>query len=293
MVIKSTEFMSKKYGIIHNLKNGKGLNRIALFFEWMNNRGYSFCFNKEIEEFKRYNIDVYDNKEVIRQSDIIIVFGGDGSMLGVARTIGELKKPILGVNFGKLGFLADVDIDELYDRIELIEKCEYTIQMRNLLSCTYKDNSFHALNDIVIDKGYSPRLMKVDVDINGKFFNTYTSDGLIVATPTGSTAYNLSASGPIVEPSMDAFVITPINPHALAMRPVIIHYTSKIRITVDGTEGMILIGDGQNSFKLSSGEEVLISKADFQAHFIKFADSSYYKLLREKLGWGGFKTRNN
>jgi NAD+ kinase len=223
---------------------------------------------------------------------VIIVFGGDGSLLETARNATETLKPFLGVNFGKLGFLADVKENEVIDCIKMIEAGNYHIEERIMLDASYDNENICALNDIVIDKGAFQRLLKISVDINGKYFTTYTSDGLIISTPTGSTAYNMSANGPIVQPGVSAFIITPLSPHALAMRPVVIPDSSVITLTAESSAGkMILSGDGQTNMSIDSLKKITVKKAKTTAKFIKFDDSDFYMLLREKLGWGGFKER--
>ncbi|NOR44695.1 MAG: NAD(+) kinase, partial [Candidatus Delongbacteria bacterium] len=235
---------------------------------------------------------VKTKKELIKDSDIIIVLGGDGSLLETARNATGTSKPFLGVNFGKLGFLADVKENEVINRIKMIEEGNYHIEERIMLDAFYEDKKICALNDIVIDKGASQRVLKVSVDINGKYFTTYTSDGLIISTPTGSTAYNMSANGPIVQPGVSAFIITPLSPHALAMRPVVIPDNSVITLTAESSDNkMILSGDGQTNINIDSLKKIVIKKSKTTAKFIKFDDSDFYMLLREKLGWGGFKER--
>jgi NAD+ kinase len=233
-----------------------------------------------------------EKKDLIENSDIIIVLGGDGSMLETAHFAAELSKPFLGVNYGKLGFLADVKDNEIVDRILSIEKSEYFIEERIMLEAEIGEKKIFALNDIVLDRGYSQRVLKASVSINGKFFTTYTSDGVIVSTPTGSTAYNMSAHGPILQPGVPAFIITAMNPHALAMRPIVVPDDSVITIKAESNyKEIMLSSDGQESLIIPSGAVFTVKKAPFTARFIKFSDSDYYHLLREKLGWGGFKER--
>jgi len=291
----------KIYGLIHNFKEETGKDLVP-FVNLLKKNNNSFFINKNLPLL---NCDkkkiLEDTDKLIDKSDILVVFGGDGSMLEISRKSAKRKKPILGVNFGKLGFLAETDIHDLCNRFKQVEEMDYYIEERFLLSTIVSKNGkteennqkITALNDIVIDKGYSGRLIKLDVYINNTYFTTYTSDGLIISTPTGSTAYNLSASGPIVEPNVKAIILTPINPHALAMRPMIISDESIIKVVVNDetSSDMLLSGDGQSNIHLNSPAEIVVKKNDFKAQFIKFNDKSYYQILREKLGWGGFKIR--
>jgi len=282
-----------KYGIIDNLKNDyNNKDNLKNFFLELKATGLQFTINKNSDYTIESSFAVKEKSLLIQDSDIIIVLGGDGSMLETARSSACLSKPVLGVNYGKLGFLADVKENEIVDRIKMIESGEYYIEERMMLNAFYEDKKLCALNDIVLDRGYSQRVLKASVDINGKFFTTYLSDGVIISTPTGSTAYNMSAHGPILQPDVPAIVITAMSPHALAMRPIVIPDDSVITISAESNYNeMILSSDGQESITIPSFGKITVKKAEYKAKFIKFHDSDYYNLLREKLGWGGFKDR--
>lgn len=281
-----------KYGIIDNLKDHHDSLKLRDFFTGLKETGLEFSINREKEYSEGFSQVNEDKPELIENSDVIIVLGGDGSMLEAASHSAESGKPFIGVNYGKLGFLADVKENEIIERIRQIEKGQYYIEERIMLNAFYKDNELRALNDIVLDRGYSQRVLKVSVDIDGKFFTTYTSDGIIISTPTGSTAYNMSAHGPIMQPGVPAFVLTAMSPHALAMRPIVIPDSSVITLAAESNSNeMILSGDGQESINIPSYAKITVKKAPYTAKFIKFPDSDYYHLLREKLGWGGFKER--
>ncbi len=281
-----------KYGIIDNLKSDHCTENLKTFFTELKRTGLDFVINKNSDYTSRLLFPVKERRALIEESDVIIVLGGDGSMLETAHIAAELSKPFLGVNYGKLGFLADVKENEIADRILMIEKGEYFIEERIMLEAETGGWKLYALNDIVLDRGYSQRVLKAAVSINGKFFTTYTSDGVIISTPTGSTAYNMSAHGPILQPGVPAFVITAMSPHALAMRPIVVPDDSVISITAESNyKEIILSSDGQESLTIPSGSVISVKKAPVTSKFIKFHDSDYYHLLREKLGWGGFKER--
>ncbi|MBN2790500.1 MAG: NAD(+)/NADH kinase [Candidatus Delongbacteria bacterium] len=281
-----------KYGIIDNLHRSHDKESLRNIYHNIKEKGFDVVINNENEYNKEFNFKLLSKSELIKYADVIIVLGGDGSLLETARTASESLKPFLGVNFGKLGFLADVKENEVLNCIEMIEDGKYHVEERIMLDAFYRDKKICALNDIVLDKGSSQRVMKISVDINNKYFTTYTSDGLIISTPTGSTAYNMSANGPIVQPGVTAFTITPLSPHALAMRPVVIPDSSIISITAESSDKrMILSGDGQTNIDIDTLDQVVIKKSERTAKFIKFDGSDFYMLLREKLGWGGFKER--
>jgi len=161
-----------------------------------------------------------------------------------------------------------------------------------MLEATVSNRGIVALNDIVIDKGAISRVIQIDLYINDKYFTTYTADGLLIATPTGSTAYSLSAMGPIIEPNLDVMIINPVSPHALAMRPFITSKDSIIKIKAVSKESVMLMSaDGQLNYELKNNDEIIIKMHKQKVSFIKFNDSNYYSVLREKLGWGGFKER--
>ncbi len=277
-----------KYGIIYNMRDDRGYEELRNFFKLLDLKSIPFFFNKDIL-FNKENL--LSTQEVLDIADVVIVLGGDGSILNIARQVSALKKPILGVNLGKLGFLAEVDLNNLHKRITMIENGDFFIEERMMLSAKSRDSKLIALNDFVIDKGLSSRIIQIKVEIDGKYFTTYSSDGLIVSTPTGSTAYNLSNYGPIVEPGVKCIILNPISPHALAMRPMIIKDDSTIVIKSYSEAKVLLSSDGQDNIFIDSEEEVVITKNSDKARFIKFPDSSCYRVLREKLGWGGFKKR--
>ncbi len=281
-----------KYGIIDNLKRDHNTENFRRFFSDLKKTGLDFVINKNSDYTASLSFPVKEKSSLIQDSDIIIVLGGDGSMLETAQAAAVLSKPFLGVNYGKLGFLADVKDAEIAERLMMIERGEYFIEERIMLQAQYGSETIYALNDIVLDRGYSQRVLKASVSINGKFFTTYTSDGVIISTPTGSTAYNMSAHGPIVQPGVPAFIVTAMNPHALAMRPIVVPDESVISVKAESNyKEIMLSSDGQETHAIPSGAVFSVKKAPFSAKFIKFSDSDYYHLLREKLGWGGFKER--
>ena len=227
--------------------------------------------------------------EMNEKIDLIIVLGGDGTILGVARDINEkYSAPILGVNIGNLGFLASVEIDNLEDSFKKIKNNEFTIQERILLECESNiEDNFQinkALNDIVIARGTLSRMAKFEVFIDGKLYYTFKGDGLIIATPTGSTAYSFSAGGPFVYPDMDVITITPICPHTKSMQPIVLSGKSQIEVKADSySEEIYLTFDGQKSLKNVDESIIKIKKANENAKILLLDDYDYFKVLRKKI----------
>lgn len=224
------------------------------------------------------------------EGDILVAFGGDGTILAAARAVGARATPILGVNLGKLGFLTELPPDELPAVTDDLLNGRYIVQERLVLEArvsTVPGVHTYAVNDIVVDKARSSRLIDVQMHIDGAFAVTYRGDGLIVSTPTGSTGYALSNNGPIVIPTCHVIGITPIAPHSLSGRPILVPDTSSIRIVVEspGTE-VLLSSDGQEEGLYRAPVEVTIGKAPFPLRLVKRVDRSYFEVLRAKLFWG-------
>lgn len=221
--------------------------------------------------------------------DLIIVLGGDGTILGVARDINEkYNAPILGVNIGNLGFLASIEIDNLDYALKKIKNNEFIIQDRILLECESNiEGKFEvnkALNDIVIARGTLSRMMKFKVFIDDKLYYTFKGDGLIIATPTGSTAYSFSAGGPFVYPDMEVITITPICPHTKSMQPIVLNGKSKVEIKADSySEEIYLTFDGQKSLKNVDKSIIRIKKSKENAKILLLDDYDYFKVLRKKI----------
>ncbi len=224
--------------------------------------------------------------------EMIIVLGGDGTLLSVARQVWNKNIPILGVNLGALGFLTEITLDELYPVLEKVLRNDFQINEREVLNVGVirkgkRIAEFIVLNDAVINKGALARIIDLETTINGEYLSTFRSDGLIISTPTGSTAYNLSAGGPIVYPSLHTIIITPICPHTLTIRPIIIPDDVKIRALLNSrNEEVILTLDGQQGFALEFEDIVEVGKADGRILLIKSPYRHYFELLREKLKWG-------
>lgn len=222
-------------------------------------------------------------------ADMALSLGGDGTLLGVCHRYGRNEVPVCGINIGTLGFMADIELDELEDRLEKILVGGYYIEQRLLLAGFVKSNGRerflgNAINDVVVTKGGMARMLRLGLSINETHLMDYKADGIIVASPTGSTAYSLSAGGPIMNPNIQALLVTPICAHTFNMRPLVVNEHDVIHIHIAAVHQDILVTfDGQESFHLLPGDEVVVRKAQQSARIVKFEDQDYYRILRTKL----------
>lgn len=236
---------------------------------------------------------VLTDEEIREQAELVVVLGGDGTLISVARLFSGKTVPIVGVNLGSLGFLTEVTVEELYPLLERCLKGEPRVSERMMLEVTVcRDNQeierCHVLNDMVINKGALARIVDLETKVNRHFLTTYKADGLIVSTPTGSTGYSMSAGGPIVHPLMSCILITPICPHTLTNRPIVVTDESIISITIASSfdEKVFLTLDGQVGFKLMQGDTIEVRKALKTTAMVMSKDRDYFEVLRTKLKWG-------
>lgn len=225
-------------------------------------------------------------------ADLIVVLGGDGTMISTARLVGNQDTLVLGINYGSLGYLTDFRIEEMFPAVEAIIAGNYEIDRRVMLEAEHwrggeRLATGRVLNDVVVNKAALARIIEIDVKLNELFVNTFRADGLIVATPTGSTAYNLSAGGPIVYPSMNAVVLTPICPFTLTNRPIVVPDSSAIELTLHHeNEGVVLSLDGQTGYPMRAKDRVVIRKSETTFNLVQPANRNYFDVLRDKLKWG-------
>jgi NAD+ kinase len=223
--------------------------------------------------------------------DFLIVLGGDGTLLSAARSVATADIPILGVNLGSLGFLTEVQLHELYPTLEAVHENRCAVETRGMLHVELLRNferltSFEALNDAVVNKSAIARLVSIDLHIDQVFVSNYKADGLIVATPTGSTAYSMAAGGPILMPSVDAVVIAPVCPHSLTHRPLVVRDTAEIEVVVTSAqEEAFLSVDGQVGMQIVDGDRVVIRKSNHRVKLLRLK-KTFFELLRTKLKWG-------
>ena len=259
--------------------------------EWFRVHNYQVVVDRETGPYAA-GIEVLERKEMAaRPLNFVVVLGGDGTLLSAARAVAKAGIPVLGVNLGSLGFLTEVPLAELYSTLAGIEENCCGVESRSLLHCQLLRAgscmaAYDALNDVVVDKSAIARLIHYDLFIDQVFVSTYQADGLIVSTPTGSTAYSLAAGGPILMPSVDAFVITPVSPHSLTHRPLVVRDTAEIEIVVQtGDEEAYLSVDGQVGMPVHDGDRIHCRKAEHKVKLLRIK-KTFFDVLRAKLKWG-------
>ena len=247
---------------------------------------------KNYNIFQNTSIKIFDESDIISSDiDLLISFGGDGTLLDTVTMIKNSDIPILGVNAGRLGFLANINQDDILLVVKALKYKNYQIDERSLLHVENKNILKHtvsnfALNEVTLHKKDSSSMLKIDAFLDEEFLNTYWSDGLIIATPTGSTAYSLSCGGPIITPGSNNFVITPIAPHNLNLRPMVVADNVSIRLKAESRESYFLVTMDSRSVSLKNYEEIIIKKADFSIKLIELPDHNFLKTVRNKLFWG-------
>jgi len=224
--------------------------------------------------------------EMCKQSDFLISVGGDGTLLSVARRAFVYDIAVLGINLGNLGFLTDINPKKIQNFLSQMKQNNYVIDSRIMLEASININSFTAFNDIVIQKKSISGMVKIDAKVNTELFNTYYADGLIISTPTGSSAYNMSCGGPIVYPLTDIFILTPISPHSLTQRPLILPSSFELQFSTNDHLGAVVVVDGQEIYEIKKGEPLKIKIASKKAKLIHSKERDYFKVLNDKLGWG-------
>lgn len=240
----------------------------------------------EYKSAKMIGCEGLDFDALCESSDFLVSVGGDGTLISVTRRSYKYDKPVLGIHLGTLGFLTDIMLDELPSFLEKFKKNEYRIDNRMMIKGEANEKSFVAFNDIVITRKTISSMLKVDAKIDGKSFNSYYGDGIIISTPTGSTAYNLSVGGPLVYPLTNAFIVTPIAPHSLTQRPLVLPTDFVIEFTVTDAMGAVIIVDGQDSYEIEQNESIKIEIASKKAKLIHRVERNYFEVLNEKLQWG-------
>ncbi len=260
-------------------KDNKILNMVIKKFR------EKFNLLKDISIFSSFDIEIQDLKDI----ELLVVLGGDGTLLGIARSLNEsFNAPILGINIGNLGFLTSVDISDIDNALEKIEEKKYKVVDRMMLNCKVESNEnkeeFKALNDVVIARGTLSRMVKFTIFVDGKIYSTFKGDGLIIATPTGSTAYSFSAGGPFIYPDLELITITPICPHTKSMQTIVLNGNSIIEIYAEDKEEKIyLTVDGQKAVKINRETSVKVSKNKKNVKLLLFDDYDYFKVLRSKI----------
>ncbi len=284
----------RNIGIIGRLGSTQVLDTIRRLKRFLGDRHLHVILDETIAEMMPGHGMQTSSKQRLGEScDLVIVVGGDGSLLGAARAMARPGVPVLGINRGSLGFLTDIRPDELEERVGEVLDGQYTLEKRFLLEALArrKDEAIgsgDALNDVVLHPGKSTRMIEFELYIDGQFVCSQKADGLIIATPTGSTAYSLSAGGPIMHPKLDAIVIVPMYPHTLSSRPIVVDGNSELKIVVSPNMQIYpqVSCDGQNHFTCAPGDTVTVRKKPHKLNLIHPLDHNYYEVCRTKLGWG-------
>jgi len=280
----------KKIGIICKTGVTEPSDILKVLLPWLRQKGYETYV--DIETAAAVNIEGVQRSQIPSIVDIIIVLGGDGTMLSVCRLVGDKRVPILGVNIGGLGFLTAVHKDELYEVLERVLMGECPVEERIMLTaCVHRHSEciaeYIAMNDVVVNKGALARIIDLETYIDHMYVTTFKADGLIVSTPTGSTAYALSAGGPILYPTINSIVLSPICPHTLTNRPIVLPDSVLIEIVLKSqNEDVFLTLDGQVGFSLKPGDIVEVRKSPFKIKFFIPCEKDYFEILRTKLKWG-------
>lgn len=287
----------KRIGIVLKPHQPDALKTICELVKWLNERGIVLVGGPEIERARIEHetgcaVSEVGHEDLAANVDLILVLGGDGTMIATARMLGDREVPVMGVNYGGLGYLAEFRIEELYPGLESILSGNFRLDKRVMLDVELRRQDAvltrnRVLNDVVINKSALARIIELETYLNQHFVNSFRADGLIISTPTGSTAYNLSAGGPVVFPSMNAVVITPICPFTLSNRPIVVPDDATIELLLKTQqEEVTLTLDGQVGFSLKVEDRVVIQKSNVTFNLVQPSNRNYFDVLRDKLRWG-------
>jgi NAD+ kinase len=281
-----------KVAIISKPNHSELATLVPRLLDWLKDHKYEVAVDEETAPFAKGAKSVSRDDIAAQKPEFVIVLGGDGTLLAAARAVAQANIPILAVNLGSLGFLTEVALAELFPTLESIKRDCCNTDARNMLHCELlragkSVGSYEALNDVVASKSNIARMADFDLSVDKNFVSNYKADGVIVATPTGSTAYSLAAGGPIVVPGVDAIVITPVSPHALTNRPLVLRGDSEIEIVVKNTqEGAFLTVDGQTGVEIRGGDRIVCRKSKYQVRLFRMTQRTFFDVLRAKLKWG-------
>jgi len=280
-----------RFGLIVNVKRESAKETIETFIRWARQSGHDLILSDELKKDVNDRLEFSSQQRIASEVDILVSMGGDGTFLASARAVEKQDTPLLGINLGSLGFLTQFPQKHLEKALDAIVAGEYQIEERMLLKAHIAgkkelDNPY-ALNDVVVDHGPIARLIDINLMVNKEDIVTYKADGLVIATPTGSTAYSLAVGGPIMHPKMEAIIAAPISSFSLNTRPMVFSATDVLELKIRSEHGVAgLTLDGQVMAPLMDTDKVIITKADFRLKAITFPQYSFYKLLRNKLHWG-------
>lgn len=282
----------KRIGIVAKSHRSEAQEVVSHLIAWLRERNRDVILEEDTAALAGAKETGIAKADVPRRADLVVVLGGDGTLLSVARLVESDAVPILGVNLGGLGFMTEITLDELYPVLGNVLDGKYRASRRMLLQVTVQRQgepvtTYVVLNDAVITKGAMARIIDLEVFVQEEYVTTYRADGLIICTPTGSTAYGLSAGGPILFPTMHAVILVPICPHTLTNRPLVLPEEVKVTVVLEAQgEDVYLTLDGQLGFPLRHRDRVQVGRADREITLISSPKKSYYEILRSKLRWG-------
>ncbi len=275
-----------KVGLIVNTARPEAGRFVAGLVDWLAGQGHEPLVASAPGRLRLGT--VLPPRRLVRRADLVVALGGDGTLLRAARLVGPLERPIMGVNLGSLGFLTAFSTGEARAGIRDFARGRHRVEPRLVLDCRCGARRGCALNDCCINMGPSGRVIKVVVRSGSSFVNSFVGDGIIVATPTGSTAYSLAAGGPVVHPAMAALLLTPVAPHALAARPLVLPADAEVELAIGpDSEPATVNLDGQHRWRLRPGVPVRVRRADFSVRLVLPRAKSFYRILRDKLKWSG------
>src|SRR5687767_5911758 len=281
----------KTVGVVVKPNHKEAWQTACELSDWLATRGIDLM-GKPHAGTEICDIQTAETEEFKSGVDLIVVLGGDGTMISAARLTGERETLVLGINYGSLGYLTEFRIEEMFPALEEILAGNYEVDPRVMLEVEHwrgdkRLDTGRVLNDVVINKAALARIIEIEVSLNQLYVNSFRADGLIVSTPTGSTAYNLSAGGPIIYPSMNAVVLTPICPFTLTNRPIVVPDTAEINLRLTNqSDGVVLTLDGQIGYQMQTGDCVLIRKSALTFNLVQPPNRNYFDVLRNKLKWG-------
>ncbi|MBM3220517.1 MAG: NAD(+) kinase [Candidatus Rokubacteria bacterium] len=282
----------RRVGIVAKPDAARAPEVVTRLVDWLTERGFEVTLEKETAGIvPAVRANAANKAELPGLSDLLIVLGGDGTLLSMARAVGDLGVPIMGVNLGGLGFLTATTLDEMLPSLEAALEGRMVVEERLMLVARVVRKGaamceHMGLNDIVITKSAMSRIISLAVSVEGHFATAYRADGLIISTATGSTAYSLSAGGPIVAPTVDAIVLTPICSHTLTNRPIVLPASHRVEVTIQSDQEIMLTVDGQVGVGLRERDVVEIVKAASHTRLIRFPQKDFFTVLRTKLKWG-------
>ncbi len=281
----------KSVGIYAKVQDPRCREVAGELIDWLKKREFSPVVEECLARYLEWD-DGVDADELPALVDLVVVLGGDGTLISAARKIGVREVPILGINLGSLGFLTEIPVSGMYAALDSYLSGNCTISDRMMLTVSLERGGeeigvYEALNDAVINKGAPAKIISLDTSVDGSFLATFKADGLILASPTGSTGYSLSAFGPIIDPALDCLLITPICAHTLTNRPLVVSAETEINIILDSNmENVMLTLDGQVGVPLRYRDLIRVKKAGYRTHLILSGETDYFEVLRNKLKWG-------